>query len=554
VYPDRTPGVRFEWLDPPRAATTRRTDIAGFVGIAARGPLHQPRRVESWTQFTTTFGGHIPQGYLAYAVEGFFANGGRTCWVVRAADPATAAPATLELLGSLGLPVLRLGAVSPGTWGRDVVVTLARTGEDRFSLTVQTSDGSVELWRNLTMDTGDERYVVTLLNDETTGSRLIRTEDLALPGALPAVTPSERAANLRDGAARLAGGSDGLAALRPEHLTGEHAPPDKTWGLAALEPIDEVAIVAVPDLMAKPRQEPRRRSPRPRCDLVDAPPPPPPADETPVEFPPVLDEVAVAAVQAAVVRHCERLQDRVAVLDPRGEDGTPTLVSAWRRQFDTSYAALYWPWLRCPDPLRLDGLLRPVPPSGHVAGVYARGDLEVGVHKPPANEPLEACSDVVTPSDDSTHGDLNHEGVNVIRAWNGLGIRVAGARTLATDPLVRYVNVRRLLNMIEEAIVEDSQFAVFEPNGPALWREVERVVRALLDLLWRQGALDGATADEAYTVTCDATTNTPEETDAGRLICLVGLQPPWPAEFVIVRIGRSEGSAEIAETGRGAGG
>src|SRR5512133_1977197 len=156
MYSYRTPGVRFEWLDPPPLVMGRRTDIGGFVGIAARGPLHQAIQIESWTQFTSTFGGHIPQGYLAYAVEGFFGNGGHTCWVVRAADPAASAEASLDLYDDRGSPVLRLQARTPGTWGEDVIVTVARTAPDRFSLTLQTSDGGIELWRNLTMAVGDD--------------------------------------------------------------------------------------------------------------------------------------------------------------------------------------------------------------------------------------------------------------------------------------------------------------------------------------------------------------------------------------------------------------
>src|SRR3954447_19717808 len=180
MYEDRAPGVIFEWLDPPSVVAPRRTDIAGFVGIAERGPLHRAVRVESGTQFTTTFGHHVSEGYLAYAVEGFFENGGRTCWVVRAADPDTAAPADLDLYDALGAAVLRLTASSMGTWGQQIVVTVTRTTPERFSLVLQTDDGAVELWRDLTMDPADRRYVAKLLNDETTGSILVDVEDLSV--------------------------------------------------------------------------------------------------------------------------------------------------------------------------------------------------------------------------------------------------------------------------------------------------------------------------------------------------------------------------------------
>jgi phage tail sheath protein FI len=244
----------------------------------------------------------------------------------------------------------------------------------------------------------------------------------------------------------------------------------------------------------------------------------------------------------------------VAVLDTRPEDRTAEQAIAWRRGFSgdsTKYAALYFPWLKVPDPLGLGGALVEVPPSGHVAGVYARGDLRVGVHKPPANEELEGVKDVAVAVGDVEHGELNERGVNVVREYRGRGVRVAGARTLSGDPLWRYVNVRRLLSMIEEAIDEGTQWTVFEPNNPDLWREVDRVARNFLLNIWRRGMLDGATPEDGFYVRCDATTNPPAETEAGRMTCEIGVLPPWPAEFVVVRIGKTEGATEIFETAGG---
>jgi uncharacterized protein len=550
------PGVRFEWLDPPRAVAARRTDVAGFAGIAERGPLHVATRVDGWTQFITAFGGHCPESFLAYAVEGFFENGGETCWVVRVAEPETALAATLDLEDARGSAVLRLTATSEGTWAHRVLVTLARTAPDRFALTIQPAAGAPELWRDLTMDMHDPRYVTALINDEAAGSSLVRAEDLSIPAAFPESTPSDRATGLRDGVAALRGGAAGLAALRPEHFTGAEAPPGKTWGLAALETADEVAIVALPDAMPKAmpvaRTAPRRP---PRCATPAAEPLPAQPEEAALELPPAFDPLQLSVVQEELVRHCERLADRVAVLDPPPEAVTPAAVRAWRRDLPpSSYAAVYWPWLRRPDPLQIDGLLRAVPPSGHVAGIYARGDRRTGPHQPPANEPLRGVNDVVAPCDDVVHGTLNAEAINVIRPWNASGIRVAGARTLSEESGLRFVNVRRLLTMIEEAILEDTQWAVFEPNGPDLWREVDRVLRGFLDRLWRAGMLDGAAAGDAYEVTCDATTTTPQQAEQGRLVCVVGIQPPWPAEYVVVRIGRTEAATEIVETSGAIGG
>jgi len=547
AYGYRTPGVYFEWLDPQSGIRELRSDVAGFVGIAEKGPLHQPVRVTSWTQFTSTFGAHIAQGYLAYAVEGYFANGGDVCWAVRVADPATAREASIDLVDDEGSPTLRLTATSPGTWGARVTVSVARLSQGRFSLVVRLDDGTTEIWRNLTMAPGDPRAVERVLNDPGGGSRLVVALDLGSSSPFPASLPNPRGAGLRRSTGRLSGGADGLATLAPSHMSGEGAPA-RGWGIATLEDVDEVSVVAAPDVMDKPVVPVPPSRPEPlRCEVLDAEPPLPPVQETASEFPPPFADLEVAELQQALVRHCARLKNRMAVIDVRRTDTTPELALFLRGAFDSSYAALYYPWLRVPDPLRLQGILRPVPPSGHVAGVYARVEHRAGVHKPPANEPLEGVHGLTAETDEIAHGDLNEAGVNVIRVFKGRGPRIAGARTLSSATELRYVNVRRLLLMIEKAIDVGSQWTVFESNGPELWREVDRIVRDFLQSLWRRGMLDGARVSEAYLVRCDETTNPVEERDAGRLHTVIGVQPPWPAEFVIVRIGKTESATEVSE-------
>ncbi|MCA9911074.1 MAG: phage tail sheath family protein, partial [Anaerolineae bacterium] len=156
--------------------------------------------------------------------------------------------------------------------------------------------------------------------------------------------------------------------------------------------------------------------------------------------------------------------------------------------------------------------------------------------------------DVAEPIDEIIHGVLNEKQVNVLRAYPGRGIRIGGAVTLSSDTLVRYINVRRLLLMIAESIDESTQWTVFEPNNPELWAEIARSARTFLDGIWRAGMLDGATAQEAYSVRCDETTNPPEDTERGLLQCEIGVLPPYPAEFVIVRIGKTDGGTDIRET------
>lgn len=548
-YRYRTPGAYVEFPRPRRGITLRRTDITGFVGITRRGPLHTPLRVESWSEFTSAFGGHTPQGFLAYAVEAFFANGGRTAWIVRVADPSTARAARLQVRDDGGQPVLELtaslppdadGAVTsnPGTWAHGMTVEVTRDGE-RFTLIVRAPGGQTELWPDLSTDPADTRHVTTVLGDHVTGSHHVQARVLAQPP--PASS----------GPTPLAGGADGLTSLTLGHFTGAAAPVDARWGIAALEPIDEIGLLAAPDLVAEPVVPPAVDIPPRRCDVLDAPPaaPPPPAS---LELPPPLSERDLSTAQAELIAQCERTGDRFALLDPPVDARDPARAIAWRRRLPTTTrAAAYFPWVLTPDPLRLSGVVRRVPPSGHVAGAVAGTDRERGVHAPPANRALEKAVDVAFRVDHVTHGDANEACLNIIRPYDGRGIRLSGARTLACGPPWRFINVRRLVSMIEEAISEDLAWTVFEPNGPETWREVDRMVRGFLDDLWRNGMLDGATAEDAYHVRCDEVTNPPDQRDLGRLTCLVGLRPPPPAEFVVVRVTLSAQGTERVGNGSG---
>ena len=201
---------------------------------------------------------------------------------------------------------------------------------------------------------------------------------------------------------------------------------------------------------------------------------------------------------------------------------------------DTSYAALYYPWIGVRD--LQTGARKEVPPGGHVLGVYARTDDERGVFKAPANEMLRGVIDLAAAIDDGSQDSLNERGVNVIREFPGRGIRVWGARTLATNALWKYVSVRRLFIFLEHSIYEGTQWVVFEPNGDRLWASVSDTIRSFLRAQWRQGALFGRTEDEAFFVTCDRTTMTEDDILNGRLICEIGVALVRPEEFVIMRV------------------
>jgi phage tail sheath protein FI len=287
-----------------------------------------------------------------------------------------------------------------------------------------------------------------------------------------------------------------------------------------------------------------------------------------------VDEVAIVAAPgytdavswSALLDHCENMKDRVAILDaPKDVSNFDDLlrVSTGKtsktkslettgegdgkkpRQSDRGYGAYYFPWIEVADAWDPRKTVI-VPPSGHIAGIYARTDATRGVHKAPANETVRGALDVVHRVTHQDQEKLNPEGVNCIRFFSNEGIRVWGARTLAAGASEwRYVNVRRLFNMIEESIAKSTRWVVFEPNDIALWKSIRRDVSAFLKLIWRQGALAGASPEEAFFVKCDEETNPQEEIDAGRVIILIGIAPVKPAEFVIFRIGQSVAGAEV---------
>lgn len=304
-----------------------------------------------------------------------------------------------------------------------------------------------------------------------------------------------------------------------------------------------------------------------------------------------IDEIAIVAAPGytdqasydAVLSHCEKLKDRVAILDSPGpeevadisrltevatvrakpasegeaqpDEGKPASGGAARpgglrpRQSDGGFGAIYFPWITVRDPLSPDARVS-VPPSGHVAGIWARNDGTRGVHKAPANEAVRGALDVTYYLTREEQGVLNEVGVNCIRFFTREGIRVWGARTLA-DPASewRYVNVRRLFNMLEESIADSTRWIVFEPNNRTLWKSIRRDITAFLTRVWRDGALMGRTPEEAFFVKCDEETNTPENIDAGIVVTLIGIAPVKPAEFIVFRISQYQGGSAVETLG-----
>jgi hypothetical protein len=283
---------------------------------------------------------------------------------------------------------------------------------------------------------------------------------------------------------------------------GEDKGPGKRTGLKTFEDVDEINLVCVPG----------------------------------VTDPAVVD---------AVLTHCEVRKDRFAILDSPEviEDGG---VDKLPKPRDSKYGAYYFPWIEVYDPEKGNIF---VPPSGHMAGIYARSDSERGVHKAPANEIVRGALGLRYSVSRGEQDILNPKGINCIRDFSrrGRGIRVWGARTISSDASWRYINVRRLFIMIEQSIEIGTQWVVFEPNDHTLWKKITRDIRAFLYRIWRTGALFGKTPEEAFYVKCDEETNPPEVIDAGQVITEIGICPVKPAEFVIFRIGQWQAGSDVSE-------
>lgn len=287
-------------------------------------------------------------------------------------------------------------------------------------------------------------------------------------------------------------------------------------GIAGLAVAEDVTMVAVPDLITLARKD----------------------DGS-------IDQDTWKAVQIALVGHCESQKDRMAILDaPPGMN--PQQCLEWRTAsgFDSMFAALYYPNIRISNPLAKPNNDLPkvitIPPSGHLAGLWARTDA-VGVWKAPANEVVRGALDLEYQMTTGEQEILNPVGINAIRSFGVRGIRVWGARTTSSDPLWRYLNVRRLFNFIEDSLLGGTQWVVFEPNDANLWARARRTVNGFLLGLWRQGAMVGATPDAGFYVKCDAETNPRESVDEGRVTIEIGVAPVKPAEFVVIRIAQWAG-------------
>jgi uncharacterized protein len=509
-----SPGVYVEEVDSgSRPIEGVGTAVAAFVGLAERGPANEPVLVNNWSQFTDTFGGFIEGSYLAHSVYGYFLNGGGAAYVVRvgvngAAPVPPTAVGELTAGGEARVGAYRVSALEAGPGGNELSVEITPAGEgqaeDAFKLIVKRGDNVVEEFDGLVTRRG-RLNAATVVNSQ---SKLIRLEEATGAGTL--TRPDPGTISLSGGAASATSNGQHLS---PEDYVGD--PADRT-GFGGLEAIDTVTMVSVPDLMAAYQ--------RGMIDLED-----------------------MQTVQLAMIAHCELMGDRVAILDP-----PPGLnaqqIREWRVDkagYDSRQAALYWPWIKVFDPASGQNIF--VPPSGHMAGVWARSDATRGVHKAPANEVVRGAVSLELNITRSEHDLLNPDGVNCIRSFPGRGVRVWGARTLSSEPPWRYLNVRRLFNYLEKSILDGTDWVVFEPNDLALWAKIRRTIASFLVTEWRKGALFGATPAQAFYVKCDDETNSADAIDLGQVVCEIGLAPVKPAEFVVFRLAQFSGGTTVAE-------
>ena len=559
-----SPGVYVEEFDSGvKAMEGVGTSTAGFVGLAEKGPVTgRPVLLTSFAEYQRRFGGYLsdleygPYRFLPNAVEQFFTNGGSTCYVMRAAPEDAACAKSAD-----GPVTVR--AKDPGAWANTMQVFFTRSTRARTQIldtqegvsgrqyvlknaagfrvgdlvVYRGEDGSaayhkvtalngmlISFQEELPRDAVDTGLVPTRTLEACGVDMVIRCggQEESYPGCslnsaapdylLAALEKSNMAVmtldipdsaddplvllgGIADGPSlrlELSGGLNGtMDSVSAGTFNGADLGPGRRSGIEAFQEITDVSIMAVPG-------------------------------------------VTDANVQAKLIAHCEGLTSRFAVLDAPLDCTGVDELNRHRSAYDTTYAALYAPWVQVYDPL----LRRPtfLPPSGSMCGIYARTDIQRGVFKAPANEVVQACTGLSVSYNAAEQGKLNPNGVNLIRAIPGQGIRVWGARTCSSDGNWKYINVRRLFIFLEESIRANTGWVVFEPNDEGLWSRVRGTISLFLETQRRIGALAGSTPEQAYYVDVGPNTMTQDDILNGRLICEIGVAPVRPAEFVIFRI------------------
>ncbi|GIE88163.1 phage tail sheath subtilisin-like domain-containing protein [Actinoplanes regularis] len=427
----------------------------------------------------------------------------------------------------------------------DVPAAISLQAHVKPGSTVRINDGTYTNWRTATAVGADSVTLDQPLAD-------------AFDIAQTTLTTAEFDLGITDPVTNVTRNYTGLS-VRPSH--------PRWWGTVVQDPYARIALEPTVAVTGDPRPTTSTVLPRPPASVTGA-----TADNPAASWAKVasditthlrvlepIDEISIVAVpgltditaQRAVIEHCERMFDRFAILDA-GPGIDLVTVKAQRSSLtgnlDKGFAALYYPWITIQDPAR-GGIVVPQPPSGHVAGIYAKTDNSQGVHKAPANVGIAGAVSLERRLTDADQGFINLDGVNALRILPGRGIPVVwGARTTANDRNWQYINIRRLFLYLEESIQEGIAGAVFQPNDRALWQKLNRTITEFLTRTWRDGALFGATAKEAFFVRIDEALNPPSTRKLGRLTIEIGVQPVYPAEFIVVRIGIWDGGTEVSES------
>ena len=573
-----SPGVYVEEFDSgPTPMQGVGTSTGGFIGVAEKGPtIGAPVLVTGPADFERKFGGYLHESefgdyrFLAHAVNHFFINGGSRAFVMRVAPPDAKIAKATCLSGKEG--VIEISAKDEGSWGNSLTVEFEPSSTSKSQILENVGKGKYRLKNPAGFDVGDvvsvdgdgdSKYgiVTNVAGDVITfaepfegnvvdksllpkvtiktcemdvtvkyGEVVEKYPGVSFNAASPsfiekamskselvnltakpveeAVVPMDVVRQVFGGkeeviCVELSGGTNGTAAsLTDADFIGKDEGPGSRTGIQAFLDNTDVNIISVPGITS-------------------------------------------ANVQLSLVQHCEKLASRFAVLDMPMTSKSVADVMKHRDIVDSDYCAMYHPWIQVFDPLDKKDTF--IPPSGSVMGIYARSDGNRGVHKAPANEIVANCTGLYVNYNVAEQDLLNPKGVNLIRKFPGSGIRVWGARTASSKALWKYVNVRRLFIYIEESIKANTNWVVFEPNDVALWSRVKRTIELFLEGIWRTGALVGSSPAEAFFVDIGPNTMSKDDIDNGRLICVIGVAPVKPAEFVIFRITQKTEEAGGAE-------
>lgn len=477
------PGLYMQEIPGEKPIEGVSTSTGAFVGVAERGVIGESRLVTNWQQFVQEYGSYIENSYLAYAVRGFFENGGTRAFISRAVHyqnqggtfVKTSAKATKEVNGADGSTLAFIvDALTDGTWGNDVETEILNYVDGTFDFAIFEDGVLKEKYEKLTL--------VTLDDEVNSATKLAK------------ITVIDEDIELANGKHKLAGGLDGVLDITGTDYVGD---PALKNGLYAFDN-DAINLVAIPG-------------------------------------------ITDVAVIAGLTSYVELRQDCSAIVEvPFGR--TPQTARKFKQE-EANIASkrinLFYSWIKVADPIGVGkNPTKWIPPSGHLMGIYARTDNSRGVWKAPAG--LEAvvrgAIGLEYNVNDAEQDTLNPIGVNCIRSFAGEGIIVWGSRTCSSDPEWKYISVRRSVDYIEQSILAGTRWAVFEPNDEVLWDKLKTSNEAFLRSFWNSGGLRGAQEADAFFVQCDATTTTADDIDNGRVYCNIGVCPQKPAEFIVFRL------------------